>query len=177
MKNFIISAIILTFVSCNDNYTRNGHSIPYALIENKLDSLISNNESILYSLTHSYDFTDCKTAGGVGPDTLRPHIQDTIIILKNALTNILVTDLIYNGKSIIMDSSSICNLSHYYDDKRQVMRYFVDIKVASDDKNTVCFKVIGRQWVPQFLHPQKYCIEAFDEEMIGKFSISKTYCD
>lgn len=169
MRTLLVTLIVAFLLSCNNDKKK---AFSYS-IENKIDSLIEINPTVLRALTNSYDFTPYVVGGGVGPDTLHPHLQDTIIILKNNRTERLNTNLIYGGRTILLDSNKICSLSHVFDSKHQVMRYFMDLRLLDGNNGRVNFEVVARQWVPQFVKPEKYCKEAFEEELLGRFTITK----
>lgn len=200
MKNLLLfSCFIISLISCNvdNNYTKKKFNTPNVdslisgfadsskndsriklspLLEIKIDSLLNTSNTKHLYLTRSFELTYCEEGDtGIGPDTLLSYDQDTIIILMNELSERINTNLINNGKTVVLDSSSICGLSHFYDRKHQVMRYFIDVRQIEKNKGKITYyQVIARQWVPQFLSIKRPCIEAFTRISIGEFSIDAT---
>lgn len=146
MRNTIYLLIVLIIVSCKDK-------TPYMKISDRINTHLKN-DSILYkSLITGYNFRLYKD--GVGPDTSKPIINDTIIILKNHFTQHLLLSHINDGKVVLLDSTMICKLVFQYDNNRQFLRSFLSI--TTKDKNAeFCLKAVN--WVAQYKNTPK-CIE------------------
>ncbi len=147
----ILVLIITCMFSCKD--IDDGFKI-----SSKINSVITENNSIYKALTYGYKFKVYKD--GIGKDLSEPILNDSIIILKDDFTKNIKTSKINNGKSILIDSIAICKLSHKYDQEKQIMRSFLKIspKIGANEIN-----IEIKNWVPQYTENGYICIELLND--------------
>jgi len=119
-----------------------------------INSEISNNPAILKMLTNGYEFK--YSEGGIGRDFAKPIYNDSIVILKNSSTQHLDISKINYGKTILIDSVALCNLSHAYDLKNQIIRSFLQVISLNTSKQ---YKLELKNWVPQYIDDTYKCVE------------------
>lgn len=162
MRHIIVIAIIVITISCQSKYNKNSNES----ISKKLDSVLFKNDSLLKELTNSYEFK--YYADGIGQDLEKPIFNDSLIFLKNEITKKIDFKLINKGKSILLDSISICTLSRKFDSMKQVMRRFIVLERTSNSDEINLIRIKAKSWVPQFIDGETKCIEAFSESFLGE---------
>lgn len=163
MKHIIVIAIIVLSISCQSKYNKNSNES----ISKNLNSVLFENDSLLKELTNSYEFK--YYTNGIGQDLEKPIFNDSLIFLKNEITKKIDFKFINSGKSILLDSISICILSKKFDSMKQVMRRFIVLEWASNSDKIKLIRVKAKSWVPQFIAGKTKYIEAFSESFLGDF--------
>lgn len=148
MKSSILLLVVFILVSCEDLST--------ARFNLKINAFIKNtNNTALYNGYHFKVYED-----GIGKDLSRSIRNDTVIILKSALSKRIVSLSINKGKYHLLDSAEICQLSYRHDQKREIMRSFLSISLNKQNEE---LDLKLKNWVPQYNLDGYRCIELHED--------------
>ncbi len=134
--------------------TVNCKSKDKSIISTRINAILIQDSLAYKALTNGYKFKIYDN--GIGKNFTQPIYNDSIIILKDGFTKNIILSKINNGKSILIDSVGICELSYMHDQNGQIMRSFLKISYNPkiDD-----IKIEIKNWVPQFIEGGYRCVE------------------